>query len=351
MSEFDPESITTRLFSHFRNSGFNLSVDEYIAALDAIRGGMGAGSLDELQLILELLWCNSLAEQSQFALIWKTVITDVTEASPKKLPTNISKESKQTSITQPQQQEASSSPIIHLGFAPLPVQTPVVPTNIEDTQELKLYFPVNRRSLVYLWRYLRRPIADGAKDVLDVEATVKQVAQQGFYLAPIYRRREVNHAHLLLFVDREGSMTPFHRFTRDVVETAQQDSTIETVNTYYFHNVPALHVYKDSHMTAPASLERVLTECDHDTSILIVSDAGAARGYRRMERIRATTEFLVHLKQKTSLISWLNPMPKDRWQSTSAEVIAYLVSMEQMNNDGMSNAIDVLRGQSLSRFS
>ena len=101
---------------------------------------------------------------------------------------------------------------------------------------------------------------------------------------------------------------------------------------------------RDSHLTAPVELEKVLAQCDSDTSVLLVSDAGAARGYRRMERIRAITEFLVKLKQRTSLICWLNPMPKEPWESSSAEVIGYLVVMEQMNDTGMSNAIDVVRG-------
>jgi uncharacterized protein len=352
MNEFDAERIATEIFYYLRKSSFNIGVNEYIAALDAIRGGMGTGSLEELKLILQLLWCHSLAEKSQFSFIWQSEAT-----LNKKLTTEITKQVPQTEevletiekTLPPQQEQLSnlSSPQLTPELAPLPVRTPFVPAQIEDFPELRLYFPVTRRSLAYLWRYLRRPVADGPLDVLDVEATVKQVAQQGYYLAPVYRRREVNHAHLLLLLDQDGSMTPFHRFNRDLVETAQEDSTIEIVSTYYFHNVPAKYVYENSHLTTPVPLDQVLAECDSNTSVLIVSDAGAARGYRRMERIRATTEFLVTIKQRTNLVCWLNPMPKERWENTSAEVIAYLVLMEQMNDDGMSNAIDIVRGLTL----
>ncbi len=230
------------------------------------------------------------------------------------------------------------------------MRTPFIPESVEDNSELQTYFPVTRRALSYLWRYLRRPVADGPVDVIDIDATVQQVSRTGFFLAPVYRRREVNHARLVLLIDQEGSMTPFHRFTRDLVETAQEDSTLQAANVsaYYFHNVPATYLYADDHLIQPISLAEVLNSCDSETSVLIVSDAGAARGHRRMERVGATTEFLVQLKQRTSLISWLNPMPSDRWFSTSAEIIAYLVPMEPMDEDGMGNAIDVVRGQVLS---
>lgn len=232
-------------------------------------------------------------------------------------------------------------------LTPLPVRSPYTPIDLENPPQLQAYLPVSRRSMAYTWRYLRRPLATGPADVLDVDATVEQVARQGFFLAPVYRRREVNQARLLLLIDRDGSMTPFHRLNRDLVETVDEGSTIPEIQVYYFHNVPVGCFYQDSHLTQPVSIEEVLAGCDRDTSVLIVSDAGAARGNRRMERIRETIKFLVHLKQRTNLIGWLNPMPRHRWEDTSAESIGYFIPMEQMDKDGFGNAIDIVRGQAI----
>jgi len=204
--------------------------------------------------------------------------------------------------------------------------------------------------MVYAWRYLRRPVADGPQEILDVEATVEQAARQGYYLSPVYRRSERNHAHLVMLLDHGGSMVPFHRFTRDLVETAQYESTIEQVDVCYFQNVPAESVYLDPHRTLPVKLERVLAQCTESTSLLIVSDAGAARGHRKLKRVRATAEFLSRLRGFTPLIAWLNPMPALRWHGSSAEVLSHFVPMFQMDPDGFSNAIDVLRGQPLLRY-
>ena len=279
---------------------------------------MGSDSLDALRLVLKLLWCHSENEQIYFASIWKEIqeiaattsksdiksISEPIKGEPLPEPPKPSEESPQSQqeISPPQPEETPR-------LTPLPVKSPYTPIDLENPPEFQVYLPVSRRSMAYTWRYLRRPMADGPADVLDVEATVEQATRQGFFLAPVYRRREVNHACLLLLIDQDGSMTPFHRFNRDLVETVEEDSTLSEIQIYYFHNVPTDRVYRDSHLTQPVSTEQVLAGCDLDTSVLIVSDAGAARGDRRMERIRATIEFLVKLKQQTSLIGWLNPMP------------------------------------------
>lgn len=356
MSEFSPEPIILRLFQRLRLKKFSLGINEYSAALDAIEGGFGSSNLDDLKQMLRMLWCHSLAEYGQFEESWletlqpapKTIEgsgASAEQVSPKPQGP-VTSTARETPVP-----VAASLPVEQpdTDFSTLPVRSPFIPAEIEDLPELHAYHPLSRRSMAYGWRYLRRSVATGIADVVDVQATVEQAARQGFFLAPVYRRREVNQARLLLLIDQGGSMTPFHRFTRDLVETALATGVFpeEQVHVGYFHNFPTEYVYRDAHLTSPRATSELLAECDRETSVLIVSDAGAARGFRRMERIRKTTEFLVKLKQYSSLISWLNPMPHDRWQGSSAEVIAYLAAMEQMDTDGLGNAIDVVRGQSV----
>jgi uncharacterized protein len=360
MSTFTPEPIILKLFHRLRLAGFSLSINEYLGALDALAGGFGANSLEGLRQMLRLLWCHSLAEQSQFELIFNELPSEeeLVEVEPlvnqslpiDRPPLNISP----TPIEQFLPPE-TSNPIPPKVSHPepelttLPVRSPVVPVDMDNLPELYSYHPLSRRSMSYCWRDLSRWIANGAADLLDVPTTVNKSAKQGFFIAPVYQRRSVNTAKVLILIDQGGSMTPFHRFTRDFTETALLPGVFpeEHVQVGYFYNFPTDYVYRDAHLTAPRLTAQLLAECDQNTSVLIVSDGGAARGYRRMERIRKTTEFLVQLKRQTSLISWLNPMPSDRWQGSSAEILAYLVPMEQMNKDGLSNAIDVVRGRSL----
>lgn len=355
MSDFNPEQILESIFSRLQNKGFNLGVREYLAALDAVKAGMGSDSLDALKLVLKLLWFHSYDEQIYFVSIWEELTATTSKSPLKSSAENFREEalpepSKPTAEEIPPPSQDLPPPQVEQThqLTPLPIRSPYTPIDLENPPQLLSYLPISHRSMAYTWRYLRRPIANGPADILDIQATVEQVARQGFFLAAVYRRREVNQACLLLLIDQDGSMTPFHRLNRDLVETVDQDSTIPEIQVYYFHNVPVDRVYQDSHLTEPVPLEAVLAGCDCDTSVLIVSDAGAARGNRQMHRIRATVKFLVQLKQRTNLICWLNPMPRNRWEDTSAESIGYLIPMEPMDKEGFGNAIDIVRGQAIS---
>lgn len=351
MSDSSIEELVTRLFKRVRHR-LGLGMREYLAALDALQGGFGGSDRDELKLTLQLLWCHSLAQQSQFEMVWDDVAGKPISTKSKDRPKQVDKPSSGPSLQSPPPPskdplpppDATQQPASQPELEPLALQPPLTPTDIEDLPELETYWPISRRSMAYAWRYLRRPRADGPPDVLDMPATVEQVAKAGFFLAPVYHRREVNHAHLLLLLDQRGSMTPFHRFGRDLVETARLEDSLPQVDVYYFHNVPRTHVYEDSYLSRPVELQKLWPVCDADTSVLMFSDAGAMRGFQRMERVRATTEFLVQLQQHTALIGWLNPMPTERWEGSSAEMLAYLVRMEQMDPDGFSTLIEVIRG-------
>ncbi|MEM6866799.1 MAG: VWA containing CoxE family protein [Cyanobacteria bacterium P01_C01_bin.121] len=359
MSGFDAPELVLQLFLRLRQSNFKLGVSEYMAALQAVEGGFG-DNLEVLADTLKLLWCHTLSEQSQFDPIWQTVQAQVQTQKRRKplFPGGRRTESIQPSLASemmrtpeplwPRQEiqlEQRSKP--ELGS--LPVQAPNLFISEEETAPLQAYYPISRRSMVYNWRYLRRPVPDGPRDVLDIDATIQQVTRQGFYLAPVYQRRDRNAAQLLLLIDQNGSMTPFHHFTRDLVETALEESDLDpdNISAYYFQNVPTGSVYRDTYLTTPVTLPVALDACDEATSVLIVSDAGAARGYRQRDRVRGTARFLRQLKQYTSLIAWLNPMPKARWVGSSAEIIANSVPMFQMDNEGLNNAIDTIRGQPL----
>jgi uncharacterized protein with von Willebrand factor type A (vWA) domain len=310
MLDFDIRKLLTPIFYRLRREGFNLGVSEYLAALDAIENtDIWVNNIDEFQQnnqtqdnlkqLVRFLWCCSLAEQNRLEMIWESIIATATPKEETETLSIIEKEIKQEKSFSEEDKQIQLEPENKLDnqretvrqqrkpeFAPQPVQAPFTPTELAGDIEFQNYWQLSRRYMVYSWRYLRFPVADGAEDVLDISATVEQVAKQGFFLKPVYQRRESNHAHLLLLIDQEGSMAPFHRFTRDLVETAKDEGGIERVDVGYFHNIPANSVYQDSHLTEPVVLEDLLASCDSETRVLIVSDGGAARGYRRMDRVR-----------------------------------------------------------------
>lgn len=227
----------------------------------------------------------------------------------------------------------------------IPIVVPTGPESRSTIDDVFSYAPISRLSMAYAWRYLRRPVTDGPLDVLDVQSTIKLVAHQGFFLMPVYMRRKTNYAHLVLLLDQSSSMMPFRSITHDVVETARQETSIREVNVFYFHNIVTDIVYTDKYLMDCVEFDRALENCDVHTSVLIISDGGSARGYTDPKRVELTRKMLAVLKLRTPLVTWLNPMPKARWEGSSAEAISKLSQMFQMNPDDFSSAIDSLQGR------
>jgi uncharacterized protein len=351
MNQAQAKEAITQLFLHLRQ-GLKLGLDELQLALQAVEAGFANDEPAMLEMA-EILWCHSRTCKSQLKSTWEmlrqSILTEPErksrpEITPKSPDPEPPKDPPPLVAPEPAPRIVAESPKSEVGT--LPVQAPFMPFEPEESLDLQRYFPVTRRVMVYGWRALRRWVADGAKNVLDVSATIQAATEQGFYLEPVYQRRRRNGAQLLMLIDQNGSMMPFHRFSRDLVETACEESFLlpENVQTFYFHNVPGDWVYRDLYLTEPVSLDDILASCDPETSILIVSDAGAARGFRRQERIQETTRFLRQMRRRSTLIAWLNPMPQSRWQGSSAEILAYLVPMFAMDRLGFGDAIATLRG-------
>jgi uncharacterized protein with von Willebrand factor type A (vWA) domain len=341
----------TGVFLHLRQSGFSLGIGELLAALRAVERGWGAEGDESLKEVLRRLWCSSLIETRELEAAWLAAEQPRREERRSEpLPADAARPSGTADQAAPRPappEEPPSPAAAAPSLEALPIRAPTLPEVSADPAELTSYWPVSRRSMQYAWRYLRRPLPDGPRTVLDVRATIDQTARCGFFVGEVCRRQERNHAHLILLVDQKGSMTPFHRFTRDLVETAREESNLERVEAYYFYNVPADVLYHDPYLTDALPLEPVLAGCSPESSLLLVSDAGSARGHRSLARIQATTRFLARLNRRTTLRAWLNPMPQSRWDGSSAQFIAHLVPMFQMDPDGVSSAIDVARGQPL----
>ena len=209
------------------------------------------------------------------------------------------------------------------------------------------YFPVTQRQMKQSWRYLRRPVREGPRIELDVEATVNQIGRQGLLLEPVLVPRRVNRAELLLLIDQGGSMVPFHALSRRLTETALRGGRLGRTGVYYFHNSPIDYLYHSPNHQNAEAISNILANLPSErTGVLIFSDGGAARGGFSPERLELTAVFLEQLKQKVRYIAWLNPMPRSRWSGTTADDIAHLVPMFEVSRRGLQDAIDVLRGRS-----
>jgi uncharacterized protein with von Willebrand factor type A (vWA) domain len=80
--------------------------------------------------------------------------------------------------------------------------------------------------------------------------------------------------------------------------------------------------------------------------VLIFSDGGAARGKYQPELVASLSETLKEIRTFSGPIAWINPVPKSRWEKTSAQYIdERVVPMFEATEQGLAGAVRELRGK------
>ena len=356
------------LFTRLREAGLPLGIGEYQLLLRALQGGFGVADEAALKRLCQALWVKSTEDNRLFEYHFKQVMaqsainksvstpqqhqsTDFSkDLLPKQSETEAGFDSSSTATSSATTVSTPSPEFVIETDDEVQVAQAVKAADIEEeiTDRNFLltsdYFPVTRRQMKQSWRYLRRPVREGIPIELDIEATVNQIGQQGVLLEPVLVPRRVNRTELLLLIDQDGSMVPFHALSHRLAETAVRGGRLGNAGIYYFHNCPMDYLYHDSYHQEAEAIAQILTPLPERTAVLIFSDAGAARGSYSEERIELTQMFLTQLRQRIRYIAWLNPMPQKRWFGTTAGEIADLVPMFEMTRRGLQDAINVLRG-------
>ena len=211
---------------------------------------------------------------------------------------------------------------------------------VQPAGALPDYWPLGRREIEQSWRRLRSLVREGAAIEIDVPATVREIGRQGFLAAPIFVPRRHNRSQLWLFVDRDGSMVPFHGLGERLVEAASYGCGFVVVR--YFHNVPHQYLYRDPYRVEGEAIETLLAKANaQNARVLAFGDGGALRGGYNPDRVRETIAFFDKLRVRR--VVWLNPLPRSRWRGTSAGEIARSIPMFPCDLGGFRDAIACLR--------
>lgn len=219
------------------------------------------------------------------------------------------------------------------------------------------FVPFQYRHFMQIGRFLRGDSTEKRTDTTKIQfdATLKKLCKEGYLLEPVYAKQAVRRQKMLIFIDYKGSMVAFKHLANAIAYSMQLAGIDNHV--YYFRNVPqhyhndpndALYVYENAAQTKHCTIKSIL-EQHPKTPILIVSDAGTASGSYNMNRIEATETFLRLLYQYSLKVVWLNPMPQNRWDGSSAYIIRELCDMFEATPDGLKHALPILRGKKAPR--
>jgi uncharacterized protein with von Willebrand factor type A (vWA) domain len=402
------------LFNQLRKWQFTLAPADYDALYQALNAGFGWESRESLRNLCCALWAKSPQEQEILIKLFDDLVADleleewqlpqqpvITPPSPSKFShlLGILKNSLKAffdailkiirswqgitkfSITKPDKKSDTAPPSVegHKRFPDIPPPS----TNVlKQAFILTPQFIINYREIAQAWRRLRKLVHKGAKTELDIEATIEQRCRQGVVAPIVLVPRQRNAARVLLLIDRQGSMTPFHRAGDELCKAIRQSANLDDVTLFYFHNVPAEganetvleplsdqlfptmdtilakieplmtgNVYKDTELLETYPLTKVLKMYAEHAAVVLLSDGGAARKQYNTLRLLDTVAFLKALRTYTTTIVWLNPLPpregnpNDYLAQTTAAQIARHVPMFPLNRRGLHQAVNVLRGQ------
>ncbi|MFC9356447.1 VWA domain-containing protein [Rhodococcus sp. NPDC057014] len=371
------------LFQQLRRRGFAIGPDEYEAVRLALRAGFGWSSRRELREVCSALWAKSHEERAVVAALFEQHVVadwslDLAPKGPVEAGASPAEESgvepDGLPLPSPELEMAATAPattsmgrLPPLGFSEMPA--------LPYEHVFLPQYPVRFREVAQTWRRLRRPARDGPATELDVDATVARSANLGLMSPPVLRPPRRNRARLLLLVDRQGSMTPFHSYVAEVCNAIRQAGRLGRVGLFYFHDVPlegadpsildqlegqlfpsldpvlaeipALTdgtLMSDSELMSPTSADDVVADYGRGAAVVIVSDGGAARGRYDLLRLLDTVAFLKGVQEWSSGVVWLNPLPCEVWKGTTAAQIARHVPTFFMDHVGMHQAVNVLRG-------
>ena len=372
------------LFQRLRRRGFVIGPQEYEALKLALQSGFGLSSQYALRELCASLWAKSLREREtlfaifdQLAPVEEDWFIDVgNDATEQKIEKREEKSSNDPAVeAKPSAPEEQEAPTVRASQG-LP---PIFLGNVKIAERPFVFepqYPLNFREAAQAWRRLRKSVRVGAPIELDIDGTINKFCRMGVASSVVLRPQRRNVARLLILVDRQGSMAPFHGFCDVVCDAIRKAGRFEDTALYYFRNVPAEgadetvldlleetifpsldsilaeitplaegDVYSDTELLDWQPLETVLPEYATGASVVIISDAGAVRNQYRPSRLLDTLAFLKGLRNYTRQYVWLNPLPKSAWVSSTAAYLARHIPMFSLDREGKYQAVNVLRGQ------
>ncbi len=198
---------------------------------------------------------------------------------------------------------------------------------------------------------LRNLVPQGAKDQLNIDATVYQTMRNGGEIELIFERGIVDRLKIVLAIDNGGwSMEPHVDLVQTLFSYAK--SQFKDLKTYFFHNTIYDLLWEDPSRYKHAVQIKDFNKVDPDTRLIIVGDASMAP-YELMsadgsiyafERSgRPSIEQLKFLADYFHRAIWLNPIPRRHWPYThSIQVIQSVFPMFELSLDGLEKGVQHL---------
>lgn len=344
-----------------------LGVPDYLDVLRALKWQMHSDnptrfdSRDDLRRLCQRLWARSPDEIRLIDRIFDQIPSPTKGELDYFAPlacgaadligrsNNLTQNSPELSSAEPSASDAFVRPEMNVAFESvsnsggISLRHPTLPM-VSETFVTQPQTVISARALAVLWRRYRRMVRSGPRTELDLEATTAERIRSGVLDRPVMRRQLANSARLLILADASPSMEAWRPFLDELIMSMTL-SKLTSVRLLFFANVPRRSLF-----TTPALTDAIPAGITYErfagAGLLVISDAGAARGFLNRSRVTQTRRFLAEANQRTRAIVWINPMPQSRWTGTSAQAVAAWprAVFLPLDHSSLMRAVDILRG-------
>ncbi len=228
-------------------------------------------------------------------------------------------------------------------------------TKVWDRREFKNLdgdAEIGTRTIKMALRGLRRWAREGAAEELDMAATIRDTARNG-YIDVQTRPERRNAAKVLLLLDIGGSMDPHVKVMEDLFSAAK--SEFHHLETLYFHNCIYDRLWRDNRRrwreTTPTW--DIIHKYGPDWHLVVVGDAAMSPyeivmrgGANEFWNDETGATWLTRIFSHWQRHLWINPVPEEHWTYTqSTAMISELLGKETMipmTLDGLTRGMKAL---------
>jgi len=207
------------------------------------------------------------------------------------------------------------------------------------------------RNIKVALKRLRKWARDGAQEELDLDATIRKTAENG-YIDVQTRPERRNAVKVLLFLDIGGSMDPHVKMVEELFSAAR--SEFKHLESYYFHNCLYEGVWRDNARRWDAQIptEELFRTYGPDYKCIFVGDASMspyeiayAGGANEHWNAISGEDWLRRARDQWPNSVWLNPVPEKYWPYTQSIAMIRRIfddRMAPMTLDGISAGMKLI---------
>ncbi len=208
--------------------------------------------------------------------------------------------------------------------------------------------PLTQNSIGEALKRLRNLVPQGARDQLNIDASIYQTMKNGGEIELIFERGIVDRLKIILAIDNGGwSMEPYVHIVQTLFSYSK--SQFKDMKTYFFHNTIYDYLWTDpGRYKEPVNINE-FSRLDPETRLIILGDASMApyelmsadgsiyalerSGKSSIDRLKFLTDTFNHT-------IWLNPIPKKHWGYThTINVIQNIFPMFELSLDGLEKGV------------